>query len=154
MRSNDLGKTWTKVGGGSQDWRAIGVCFDKNYLTWGTDAGSVPDQNHIIRLNRKTRDTEVIAATEGPCHGSTSLKDGRLFISTGVEGGENEKDRFARLIEIKNGTIKELLKCKKDVWPLVLQYGVIRFPLGTENNDRLVFTMFGLKGNGEQVYVE
>lgn len=154
MRSGDYGETWEKIGGGSQDWRAIGVCFDKNHLTWGTDAGSVPDQNHIIRMNRKTREIEVIADAEGPCHGCASLKDGRVFISTGVEGGENEKDRFARLKEITNNGIAEVKKMEKDIWPLILQYGVIRFPLGTENTGNLVFTTFGLKGNGEQVYVD
>ena len=154
LRSFDNGENWEKVGGGSQDWRAIGVCFDNDYLIWGTDAGSVPDQNHIIRLNRKTDELEILADAEGPCHGCGSFKDGRVFISTGVEGGQNEKDGFARLKEIKDGKPVEILKQKKDIWPLILQYGVIRFPLGTENTNRVVYTMYGLKGNGEQVYVE
>ena len=154
LRSSDNGETWEKVGGGSQDWRAIGVCFDKDYLIWGTDAGSVPDQNHIIRMSRKTNELEILADAEGPCHGCGSFKDGRVFISTGVEGGQNEKDRFARLKEIKNGKPVEVLEQKKDIWPLILQYGVIRFPLGTENTSRIVYTMYGLKGNGERVYVE
>ena len=154
MRSYDNGNTWEIVGEGSQDWRAIGVCFDKDYLTWGTDAGSVPDQNHIIRMDRRTNRISIIANAEGPCHGCGSFKDGRVFISTGVEGGENEKDRYARLKTLENGKVKNLLKYKKDIFPLILQYGVIRFPLGTENTDRVVYTTYGLKGNGECVYVE
>ena len=154
MRSSDYGDTWERIGGGSQDWRAIGVCFDQDSLTWGTDAGSVPDQNHIIRMDRKTHELSVLADAEGPCHGCASLKDGRVFISTGVEGGENEKDRYARLKTVEDGRITEVLKQKKDIWPLLLQYGVIRFPLGTENTGRAVFTMYGLKGNGERVYIE
>ncbi len=152
--SCDYGETWEKVGEGSQDWRAIGVCFEKDHIIWGTDAGSVPDQNHIIRMNRKTKKIEVVADAEGPCHGCASLKDGRIFISTGVEGGENEKDRFARLKEVTGNGVHELLKQKKDIWPLIFQYGVIRFPLGLENVNKLVFTMYGLNRNGEQVYVE
>ena len=154
LRSFDNGETWERVGGGSQDWRAIGVCFDKDYLIWGTDAGSVPDPNHIIRMSRKTHEIEIIANAEGPCHGCGSFLDGRVFISTGVEGGVNEKDRYARLKEIRDGKPIEVLKQKKDVWPLILQYGVIRFPLGTENTNHVVYTMYGLKGNGEQVYAE
>ncbi len=154
LRSFDNGDTWERVGGGSQDWRAIGLCFDKDYLTWGTDAGSVPDQNHIIRMNRKTHQIEVIHDAEGPCHGCGSFKDGRVFISTGVEGGENEKDCFARLKEVKNGKVSTILQQKKDIFPLILQYGVIRFPLGTENTNKVVYTMYGLSGNGETVYVE
>lgn len=154
MRSYDNGDTWETVGEGSQDWRAIGVCFDKHYLTWGTDAGSVPDQNHIIRMDRKTNKISIIADAEGPCHGCGSFKDGRVFISTGVEGGENEKDRYARLKIIKNGKVRDVMKYKKDIFPLILQYGVIRFPLGTENTDRIIYTTYGLVGNGECVYVE
>lgn len=154
MRSADNGDTWETVGTGSQNWRAIGVCFCEDALIWGTDAGSVPDQNHIIRMDRKTRQIEVIADAEGPCHGCASFSDGRVFISTGVEGGENEKDRFARLKEVKHREVQTLLKQKKDGFPLIFQYGVIRFPLGTENTDKVVYTMYGLTGNGEQVYVE
>ena len=153
MRSFDNGDTWETVGEGSQDWRAIGICFDEKYLTWGTDAGSVPDQNHIIRMDRKTCELEVLADAEGPCHGCGSFKDGRVYISTGVEGGENELDRFARLKFVSDEIMDEL-KLKKDVFPLILQYGVMRFPLGTENTERAVFTTMGLKRNGECVYVE
>lgn len=154
MRSKDYGETWEIVGNGSQDWRAIGVCFDKDYVIWGTDAGSVPDQNHIIRMDRKTHQYEVIANAEGPCHGCASFKGGKIYISTGVEGGENEKDHNARLKQIQGRDVKTVLQCTKDKWPLILQYGVIRFPLGNENSDLVVFTMYGLKKNGESIYVE
>lgn len=154
LRSFDDGTTWEKIGGGTQDWRAIGVCFTKDYLIWGTDAGSVPDPNHIIRMNRKTHALEVLADVSGPCHGCGSFKDGRVFIGTGVEGGENEADRFARLYGVKDLEVKELLRKKKDIFPLIVQYGVIRFPLGCENTDKVVYTMMGLRYNGETVYIE
>jgi len=154
MRSEDNGDTWETVGEGSQDWRAIGVCFDSECLIWGTDAGSVPDQNHIIKMDRKERTINVIANAEGPCHGCGSFKDGRVFISTGVEGGENEKDKFARLKTLENKNIVDILKVKKDIMPLILQYGVMRFPLGTENTDTVIFTTMGLKNGGEKIYVE
>ena len=97
---------------------------------------------------------EILANAEGPCHGCGSFRDGRVFISTGVEGGENEMDRFARLKTIDNGNVKDVIKYKKDFFPLILQYGVIRIPLGTENTDRVVYTTYGLAGNGECVYIE
>lgn len=154
LRSDDYGESWEKIGGGTQDWRAIGICFTRDNLIWGTDAGSVPDQNHIIKMNRKTNRTEVIADVEGPCHGCGTLKDGRVFISTGVEGGQNEKDCFARLKQIDGKKVWNLVKYKKDIYPLIMQYGVIRFPLGIENSERVVFTTYGLKSSGEHVYVE
>lgn len=153
MRSSDNGETWEKIGGGSQDWRAIGVCFAPDSLVWGTDAGSVPDQNHLIRMDRKSRRIEIIADAEGPCHGCAGLKNGRVFISTGVEGGENEKDRIGRLKEIKGTKVEEINEMQKDAFPLILQYGVMRFPLGTENSNRVVFTSMGMKGGGESVWI-
>ena len=151
MKSSDNGDTWEMIGSGSQNWRAIGVCFTPDALIWGTDAGSVPDQNHIIRMERKTRRLEIIADAEGPCHGCAGYADGRIFISTGVEGGKNELDHFARLKEIRHNRVVDIYRAKKDLMPLIMQYGVMRFPLGTENTDQVVFTMMALTGGGEKV---
>jgi hypothetical protein len=154
MRSTDNGITWDTVGSGSQLWRAIGVCFTPDSIYWGTDAGSVTDQNHIIRMDRTTRKLSVIADAEGPCHGCASFSDSRIFISTGVEGGENEADRFARLKQIGAEGVTDIMKLKKDIFPLILQYGVIRFPLGSENYNSLVFTSMATKNCGEMIWKE
>ena len=153
-RSNDNGDTWELIGQGSQNWRAIGVCFTEDALLWGTDAGSCPDTVHFIRMDRKAQQLEVLGDFEGPCHGCASYADGRVFFSTGVEGGENEKDRYARLKEYKGGKIIDHWRLKKDFWPLILQYGVMRFPLGTEKCNRVVFTAMALKGHGETILIE
>ena len=154
MRSDDNGNTWTTIGEGSQQWRAIGVCFNEKSLVWGTDAGSVPDQNHINQMDRKTHKMTSICEVEGPCHGSASFADGRVFISTGVEGGENERDRFARLKEIKGESVIDHFQLKKSLFPYIMQYGVMRFPAGTENTDRIVFTAMGLWKGLETIYTE
>lgn len=153
-RSGDDGASWQLIGQYSQDWRAIGVCFTEDALLWGTDAGSCPDTVHFVRMDRKTHRLEILQDFEGPCHGCASYADGRAFFSTGVEGGENEKDRFARLKEYKNGKCIDILKLEKDHWPLILQYGVMRFPLGSDNCNRVVFTAMGLKHHGECVMIE
>ena len=153
-RSGDNGESWELIGQYSQDWRAIGVCFTPDALLWGTDAGSCPDDVHFIRMDRKTRKISVIADLEGPCHGCASYADGRAFFSTGVEGGENEKDRYAHLKEYKNGELVEVLKLKKDIWPEVLQIGCMHFPLGTDACERVVLTTLALKGYGETVLIE
>jgi hypothetical protein len=105
-------------------------------------------------MDREKQTLEVLADFEGPCHGCASYADGRAFFSTGVEGGENEKDKYARLKEYRDGKIVDVWKLKKDIWPLVLQYGVMRFPLGTDNCSRVVFTAMGLKAHGETVMIE
>lgn len=153
-KSVDNGDTWELVGQGSQDWRAIGLCFTRDHVVWGTDAGSCPDTVHLIRMDRKTHRIEVLEDFEGPCHGCASYKDGRTFFSTGVEGGENEKDRYARLKELRGGKTVEIGRIKKDLWPLIVQYGVMRFPLGTESCTRVAFTAMGLKRRGETVMIE
>lgn len=153
-RSKDDGENWELIGQYSQDWRAIGVCFTEDSLLWGTDAGSCPDTVHFIKMDRKTHQIEIIDDLEGPCHGCASYSDGRALFSTGVEGGENEKDDYARLKEFRNGRCETLWQVRKDIWPLILQYGVMRFPLGSENCDKVVFTTLGLKGHGESVMIE
>ena len=154
MRSDDNGDTWTTVGEGSQQWRAIGLCFTEDKLVWGTDAGSVPDQNHINAMDRKTHEMHPVCEVEGPCHGCASFSDGRIMISTGVEGGENEKDRYARLKEVKEDSVTDLFKLKKSPFPFIMQLGVMRFPAGTENTNRVVFTAMGLNKGLETVYIE
>ena len=154
MRSDDNGDTWITVGEGNQQWRAIGVCITENALVWGTDAGSVPDQNHINIMDRATHEMHSICEVEGPCHGSASFCDGRIMISTGVEGGENEKDRYARLKEIRGQQVTDLFKLKKSRFPYIMQYGVMRFPAGTENTDCVIFTAMGLQKGLETVYIE
>lgn len=166
-KSADNGDTWMLIGQYSQDWRAIGVCFTKDALLWGTDAGSCPDTVHFVKMERQSQKLEILADFEGPCHGCASYADGRAFFSTGVEGGENEKDRYARLKEYRSplqlplkgegkadGQIIDHWKLKKDIWPLILQYGVMRFPLGTDTCNRVVFTTMGLQGHGECVMIE
>ena len=85
----------------------------------------------------------MLADFEGPCHGCASYANGRAFFSTGVEGGENEIDNYARLKEYDNGEVVDYWKLKKDIWPLIIQYGVMRFPLGTDKSTRVVFTTMG-----------
>lgn len=153
MKSSDEGDSWETIGSGSQDWRAIGVCFNEESLVWGTDAGSVPDQNHVLKMNRKTHTLEVLYNAEGPCHGCASFSNGKVFISTGIEGGENERDHFAHLKRVQGREIYEITKMEKNFYPLIMQYGVMRFPLGTENTDHVIFTALGLKKGLETIYI-
>lgn len=153
-RSADNGESWELIGQYSQDWRAIGVCFTPDALLWGTDAGSCPDTVHFVRMDRKSRQIEILQDFEGPCHGCASYADGRAFFSTGVEGGENEKDRYSRMKQYIDGRCETVWQLKKDLWPLIVQYGVMRFPLGSDKCTRVVFTTMGLKGHGEKVMIE
>lgn len=155
-RSADGGRAWSLIGGGSQQWRAVGVCFTSEAIYWGTDAGSDAGMtpNFIIRLDRCTGRVERVIEIQGPCHAIASLADGTLLVSTGVESGINEKDDRAHLWASRNGKDwKELMACRKDMWHPWLQFGVIRFPHGLENRNDVHFTTFGVRGDGETYYI-
>lgn len=155
-RSYDYGDTFELIGEGSQLWRAVGVSFTKDALYWGTDAGSDSGNhpNYIIKMDRHTLQLEKIIEVEGPCHGNAVLADGTVYVSTGVEGGENEKDRCAHLWIKKGEGFEKIMKQKKDIFPYILQYGVMRFPLGMQTTNIAVVTTYGLKKYGEALLIE
>lgn len=156
FKSTDGGSSWRKVGGGGQLWRAVGVAFRRDALYWGTDAGSDAGThpNHVVRLDRDTGELRKVLELQGPCHGTAALADGTLVVSTGVEGGRNERDRRAHLWVSRDGSgWTELASWAKDAWPTIVQFGVIRFPAGLERGNTLVFTGLGLVGSGETTFV-
>ena len=155
FRSVDRGLNWDEVGGGSQLWRAVGLAFTADAIYWGTDAGSDAGMhpNYVMRLDRATMSLGKVMELQGPCHGNASMKDGTLVVSTGVEGGRNEKDRRAHLWASRDGvTWNELISYRKDLLPHIVQYGVIRLPNGLERSDVLIYTCLGLLGAGERTY--
>ena len=153
-RSFDFGDNFELVGRGSQNWRSIALCPAPDKVYWGTDAGSCRDDNNFISLNRDTKELTVLEKLTGPCHGMCVTEKGSIYISTGVEGGENELDNKAKLYKYTGGKLVKITEIKKDIFPLIVQYGVIRFPSGTENTDKVIYTTMGLKGCGETVFIK
>jgi hypothetical protein len=154
-RSTDHGTTWELMGSGSQLWRAVNIAIRPEALYWGTDAGSDAGktQNHVMRYDRATGALTRLLDVQGPCHGSATLNDGTLLMSTGVEGGENEADTSAHLWMSRNGSDwDEVMSFRKDPFPKLLQYGVLRFPQGIEHCDTVTFTAMGVWGGGERVF--
>lgn len=153
-QSFDYGESFQLVGHGSQLWRSIAVCPTKDYVYWGTDAGHCKDKNRIVRYEKETKSLENVAELTGPCHGMGVTRNGTIYMSSGVEGGENEVDKFAKLYRVSGLSVDEQKRIKKDLIPYIVQYGVIRFPSGCENSEKLVYTAMGLKHNGETIYIE
>jgi len=155
FKSTDVGVSWVCIGGGSQEWRAVSVIFTNDALFWGTDAGSDAGntRNYIVRFDRITHSISLVERIQGPCHGAGALRDGTLFISTGVEGGDNEVDTSAHLWVSRDGKIwREVYARQKNMWPYIVQFGVIRIPPGTETTDTLHFTALALRGDAETWY--
>jgi len=104
-------------------------------------------------MDRQTRELSKIQEVQGPCHGNAVLAEGTVFVSTGIEGGPNEKDNCAHLWQVTpDGRVQEVYKMKKDIFPLIVQYGVIRFPMGVESCHTVVFTTYALHNGPEQVW--
>jgi len=154
-RSDDVGGSWRLAGGGSQDWRAVGVAFTADALFWGTDAGSDAGGtlNYIMRYDRQDRTLVRVQRLQGPAHGIGVLSDGTLIISTGVEGGINEADRSAHLWASRDGSLwEEVFALSKNRWPGIIQFGVMRIPPGTESGSEVVFTGLALRGASETLF--
>lgn len=154
MKSTDNGDTWQLVGEGSQLWRAIGISCTQDALYWGTDAGSVSDPNYIIKMDRKTRQIEKVQPLQGPCHGNAVMEDGYIYVATGIEGGENEEDHYAHVWKgNEKGKFLEVCKLKKDIFPNIVQYGVVRFPMGLDTSKELIYTTYALVHAPENVFI-
>ncbi len=152
FKSTDIGKSWLRIGGGTQNWRAVSVIFTEDALFWGTDAGSDAGYtpNYIVCFDRLSGNISLIQQVQGPCHGSGSLSDGTMFISTGVEGGENEMDASAHLWVSRDGQKwVEVYSRLKKKWPHVIQFGVMRIPPGCETSNNIHFTALALRGAAE-----
>ncbi len=152
FRSRDGGRTWDHIGGGSQLWRSLGVAFTRDSVYWGTDAGldSGQTRNHIVRWRRSARQAVSVQEVQGPCHGNLGHADGTVIVSTGVERGANEKDRFAHLWASRDGgRWEEIGRWRKDPWPGVVQFGVVHFAPGGQGKPLFWFTCRGLQGGGE-----
>jgi hypothetical protein len=156
FKSTDNGNNWMLIGGGSQLWRAVNVAFRSDALYWGTDAGSDAGEhpNYIMRFDRRTKELKKVVQVQGPCHGTATLENGYIVVSTGVERGVNEEDRYAHLWISKDGIKwEEVSKYRKDIFPSIVQYGILRFPFGLEKCEYLVFTGMGLVGAGEMGFI-
>ncbi|NTU95681.1 MAG: hypothetical protein HGA52_06495 [Bacteroidales bacterium] len=150
--SYDYGTSWERIGGGSQKWRAVSIIISENALYWGTDAGSDAEftRNYIVCYNKKTKNLSIVQEVQGPCHGSGCLSDGSMIISTGVEGGVNEKDNYAHLWASTNGfKWNEVYSKEKNIWPHIIQFGVMRIPSGCETSSKLHYTGLALTGASE-----
>jgi hypothetical protein len=135
------------VAAGQQTTRAVSLLFTRDYVYWGSDGdGSRVIVNHIYRWSRDTHQVEEITEVGGPVYYSTVGQDGRLFVSTVVEGGAAEHDRFARVWMSTNGVDwREIGKWKKDRWQFIFGHGVLSFPQGSVPDTRVYVVGSGVQ---------
>jgi hypothetical protein len=137
------------VAQGSQACRAVSLMFTRDYVYWGTDGGrdSNVECNGVYRWSRARGSVERVADIGGPAYYSTSDDQGRLFLSTAVEGSRSERDREARLWMSENGTDWcRLAGWEKDAVPFIGGYGLLSFPHGPARSAELLVRTQGVKG--------
>ncbi len=83
--SDDGGKSFTKIGSGSQEWRAVSLIFTKKYVYWGMDGSSEPK---ILRWNRTNKEVEKLDTLDSYAFYSTTLDNGTMILSTDGTNGE------------------------------------------------------------------
>jgi len=84
----DDNTTFTKIGIGSQDWRAVSLLIDEQYIYWGMDSPSV--QCYIYRYDLEMNEKEKLQPIDGPAYYTAKLDDGSMLLTTTVEGGPGE----------------------------------------------------------------
>jgi hypothetical protein len=149
FESTSSGPQLVTIASGKQMTRAVSLLFTPKYVYWGSDTGGrgdAPQSNYIYRWSRLTQKLEQLFEIGGPAYYSSVDAEGRLFVSTTVEGGSSEKDSFARVWSSFDGTQwQEIARWKKDKYPFVFGYGVLSFPRGHPSSSKLYVIANGLE---------
>ena len=148
-RSTDGGSSFSCIGKGAQNWRAICVAFGPDAVLWGTDAGRDAGdfQNRILRWDREAKKLEEAEKVQGPVHGLIRLSNGGFLLSTGVEDGANETDERAHLWYSTDGlSWRDIASFDRGVQPRQVQYGVVHFLQNQSEMSSVYLTLRGLKG--------
>lgn len=144
-RSMD-GDTWELIGSGAQTWRAIGLGFTAAAVVWGTDAGvDAPGFDNVaVSWSRLTRQISVEQSVQGPVHGIGSMPGGRVVLTTGCEGGSNERDNRVHLwLREAQGGWRELASWRQGPQPKRVQYAVAHLVAGQERSEDLWLQLRG-----------
>ncbi len=88
MYSIDDGQSFTKIGTGTQKWRAVSLMFTKRSVCWGMDSSEEFEKPKIQCWNRKTKKTEELNTLDSNAFYSTVLNNGTQILSTDGLNGE------------------------------------------------------------------
>ena len=152
-----------KVLYGQQTYRSCVAFPTHDGLIYATDT---PFKNNYLYLISRDSGIHKIGALAGSCIYGTKWKDAYVFSST-VEGdGRNEtilssffnrkkgigiKDSKVHLYLFREHTLKEIYSETKDIWPFAFQFGVFKFPFGSNLSDKLYFQPIATKCNDLQL---
>lgn len=144
--TDDEFTTLSRVGDGSQSWRAVGLVFTPEKVIWGTDSPHQP--NHFVSWDRRTGQLDFGQPVDGTVWYSGMTSDGVFFASSSVEKGPGVTTSHAKVFLSRDGMKWEVRAAfAKDALPMPLfKWGTISFPSGLFPADRIWFSGEALRG--------
>jgi len=120
-----------RMGDGSQWWRAVGLVFTKERVTWGTDSPHMP--NHFVSFDRRDGKLIVGQPVDGTVWYAGTTSDGLHYASSSVEKGPGVRTNQARVWVSRDAeTWIPACSFTKDRYPMPhFKWGTISFPSGT-----------------------
>jgi hypothetical protein len=144
--TDDEFNSLSRIGDGSQLWRAVGLVFTPTKVIWGTD--SPHRTNHFVSWDRHNGELEVGQKVDGTVWYAGTTSDGIFFAGTSVEKGPGVTTNKASVYLSSDG--HEWSPCvsfTKDALPMPLfKWGTLSFPTGTFPASRIWISGEALRG--------
>lgn len=131
----------TRIGGGSQRWRACSAFFTEKYVYWGMD--SEREDSHLVRFDRESRTIEIGQLFPGPVWYTKRTSDGLYLAQSSCESGAGVHDEYGHLFVSRD--LERWQEVGRFPWDGLpkgwFKLGVIGFAEGEQSSDR--FYIFG-----------
>lgn len=127
----------SRIGDGSQLWRAVGLVFTPTKVIWGTDSPHQP--NHFVSWDRLTGKLEIGQPVDGTIWYAGTTSDGFFFAGSSVEKGPGVTTNKAKVyLSVDGVRWNAVAAFEKDSLPMPLfKWGTISFPTGSYPSDRI-----------------
>lgn len=149
LRTSDKFRTTDVIGAGDETWRAVSIVFREEAMYYATDAEF--QQNHVFKIDRKSRTRSLLFDVDGPVYYSTQTKS-HIFFGVTAENCPSQKENRAYLWSLNESDEAQLVaNYRKDLFPNFLMPGTIHFALGHET-ESLYFSCVGLSQTDNKTF--
>jgi hypothetical protein len=134
------------IGDGQQHYRACNAFFEKDAIHWIMD--SPLESSHHIKMDRKSRNIEIMQSFPGPVWYIKRLDDGYYLAATSIEDGVGVKDQYAHLMVSRDlVSWEDVYQFKHDGLPKrYFKFGVLGFPDGPQTSHEFYLFMESIEG--------
>lgn len=134
------------IGDGGQRYRAVGLLFESDHLSWLTD--SHLEQNRVVAMERESGALSLLGEVESSTWYTVRTTDGVCLATTTVEPGPAIHTRSSRLLGSTDARRwSEVATFEKDAWPMPwFKFGSLSLPAGRYSSERFWLSGEGLRG--------